>query len=39
MARNERRKIMKISFIGTGVFSLAVAINLAQNKDNKIMME
>ncbi len=29
---------MKISFIGTGVFSLAVAINLAQNKGNKIMM-
>lgn len=29
---------MKISFIGTGVFSLAVAINLAQNKENEICM-
>lgn len=29
---------MKISILGTGIFSLAMAINMANNKDNKIMM-
>lgn len=29
---------MKLAFIGTGIFSSAVAIDLAQNKKNKIMM-
>lgn len=29
---------MKISILGTGVFSLAMAINMANNKNNNIMM-
>ena len=28
---------MKITIIGTGTFSVAIALQLAKNKDNKIM--
>lgn len=38
MERNERRKIMKIAIIGTGVYSTALTYHLQKMKDNDIYL-